>query len=666
MNFQKLADQFYAPTCVISVEKTPDGGYGEIRIVAGNQKYIEPFEHPVYAHHSTPITENKFIPNSLYDKYVPKDLGFENICYRASVQKMPLHTYVHLNYIDLWFDIFAMPIDYEEDNLCYCLYTAKVCNASDVSLSSSDSGRAYEDILKTCIKLHQADDMKKIMQEVVQDIRFICRADVCSILLQNEHDGTFSELTTSFDKNTPLKRVTQFSNFNDITASWVETIGDRECLIIKNEEDMEYISKVNPLWYGTLAEAGVTSVIMFPLRYQREILGFMWAVNFDTENTIPIKETLELTTFFISSQLASYKMMQRLRHISYTDRLTGLPNRFACHEFIKELIQQGNPFAVVSIDINNFKSINSTMGLDAGNDVLIEIATRWKSIADSGKSGTQDFVARLGGDEFALVIHGYESPEMVIQTIRQYEAIFAKCLTVDGCDFYINASFGYAEFPLDADNRNALLIDADTAMHEVKRANSSNHIFRFTPEMLKIERTIEVERKIRMALENDTIYFNLQPQYDMSHQLRGFEALARMRDEKGNFINPAEFIPVAEKVGLIDKVDGTVFKKSAVFFGELLRKSGIDMTLSINVSVRHLMKNDFLEEIRSLLELSKIPPHQLEIEITESIMIDSAEKALHCINDIRNMGIQIAIDDFGTGVFFFELSQSFPCNSAEN
>ena len=291
----------------------------------------------------------------------------------------------------------------------------------------------------------------------------------------------------------------------------MDTIGEKDCLIIKNQKDMEYIRKVNPLWYGILEEAGVQSVLMFPLRYECKILGFMWVTNFDTQNTVPIKETLELTSFFISSQLSSYKMVERLKHISYTDRLTGLPNRFACHEFINDLIHKGNQFAMVSIDINNFKSINNTMGIDAGNDVLIEIASRWKAIAESDNSETQDFVARLGGDEFALVIYGYDSSKKVMETVRKYESVLGKCFTVDGCDLYINASFGYAEFPDDADNRNSLLIDADTAMHEVKRANSSNHILHFTPELLKIERTLEIERKIRKALENDTFYFQLQP-----------------------------------------------------------------------------------------------------------------------------------------------------------
>ena len=148
----------------------------------------------------------------------------------------------------------------------------------------------------------------------------------------------------------------------------------------------------------------------------------------------------------------------------------------------------------------------------------------------------------------------------------------------------------------------------------------------------------------------------------MDHKLRGFEALARLKDEKGNFISPAEFIPVAEKIGLIDKVDCSVYRKSAVFFGELLKKYGDDLVLSINVSVRHLMKNDFFDEVREMIELSGIPANKLEIEITESIMIDSAEKALRCIDKVKGMGINIAIDDFGTGYSALSYLNSFPAD----
>lgn len=364
--------------------------------------------------------------------------------------------------------------------------------------------------------------------------------------------------------------------------------------------------------------------------------------------------------YFNNKELDAYQV--RVRDQAVTDRLTGLPNRFACSELIEELTKNDERFAVVSIDINGFKSINSSMGFEAGNEVLIEIASRWKAIADTGISGTLDFITRTSGDEFVLIIRNYHSDEDIINTIRQYEAALKNRLTIDNCDFYITASFGYSEYPADAGRGDSVFAYADAALHEVKRANSGDHILRFTPDLLKIERTIEIEGKIRAALEKDTIFFNLQPQFDMDHKLRGFEALARMKDENGENINPGEFIPVAEKVGLIDKVDSAVFRKATSFFGELLEKSGADLTLSINASVRHLMKNSFIDEVRELLESSGISPDKLEIEITESIMIDSADKALKCISELQKMGVKLAIDDFGTGYSSLSYLNSFPAN----
>ena len=172
---------------------------------------------------------------------------------------------------------------------------------------------------------------------------------------------------------------------------------------------------------------------------------------------------------------------------------------------------------------------------------------------------------------------------------------------------------------------------------------------------------MEIERKIRLALENDTIFFNLQPQYDINHRLRGFEALARMKDENGEFISPAEFIPVAEKTGLVDRIDAAVFRKAAKFLSEVLdEKIDSHLTISTNVSVRHLMKNNFLDETREIIEEYQIPADRVEIEITESIMIDSTEKALSVINELKNMGIKIAIDDFGTGYSSLSYLNSLP------
>ncbi len=351
-----------------------------------------------------------------------------------------------------------------------------------------------------------------------------------------------------------------------------------------------------------------------------------------------------------------YKMQEQ----ATTDVLTGLPNGFASSALINELIRRNSPFSNATININNFKIINDTMGFEIGNKVLLEISSKWRKIADEGLSGTLDFVSRINGDEFSLVIRGYDSIEDVEKTIKKYESVLEEKMLIDGYEVFVNASFGYAAFPLDATEFDTLINYSVAAMKEIKRINSSEHILRFTPELLKDKKSLVIDNKVRYALENDMIGFNLQPQYDMSHKLRGFEALARMKDNEGNSISPVEFIPAAERLGMIDSLDLMVYRKSAIFIGELIRETGSDITLSINASVKHLMKSGFAQEIRSLLEDSGIPPKQLEIEITESILIESAEKAADCLNELKDMGIRIAIDDFGTGYSSLSYLNSFP------
>ena len=344
------------------------------------------------------------------------------------------------------------------------------------------------------------------------------------------------------------------------------------------------------------------------------------------------------------------KIQKRLREQAVTDSLTGLPNRLACNELIKSLIKKNEKFAITMIDLNNFKCINDTLGHNAGNEVLKEIATRWKFAADSGLSGTHDFITRQGGDEFTLIIRNYKSDNDIYKAIKYYESVLEKKIILRDRDFFASASFGYAEFPADSDNFDTLFSYADLAMYDIKRTNSSAHILRFSPDLLKNgEHDIEIERKIRNALEENTIYFALQPQFDMQHKLRGFEALARMKDSEGTIIPPGEFIPIAETVGLIDKIDERIFRDATKFFGELIKKTGLETILSVNVSVRHLIKDDYVNEVRTILKKNGIPPSQLEIEITESIMIDSEGPAIENINELKKMGIRIAIDDFGTG-----------------
>ena len=351
---------------------------------------------------------------------------------------------------------------------------------------------------------------------------------------------------------------------------------------------------------------------------------------------------------------------QSIREQAVTDRITGLPNRFACNELLTDLQRRGEPFVLVSVDLNDFKSINDTMGHDTGDQVLREVASRWKELANSLSTETVDFVARNSGDEFLIVISEYPSVEEIENTINAYREVLEKKITIDDCDYYLTACFGYSFFPEDSDVIENIYLYSDAALHEVKKTGSGSRILRFTPEVLNVERTLEIERKIRSALNSDKIFFNLQPQYDINHNLRGFEALARMKDDDGSFISPADFIPVAEKTGLVDRIDMRVFELSMEFLDKITRETGTDVMMSVNVSVRHLMKNTFIEDIKNILATYNIAPERVEIEITESIMIDSAEKALQRINEIKAMGMKVAIDDFGTGYSSLSYLNNFP------
>lgn len=426
MDFQALADCFDSITGIISVEKT-ENGHGEIRIVAANDKYRERI---ATAPHSMHIP---FVPDTPYLNYFPRNLNFEDHCYRAAVLKKAVHSYVHPNTKN-WLTIVAAPLAYEEPDRCFCVFTVDESALRDLDLKSEQFVETSADVLKTCIKLHGTDDFEKTVKEIIRDIRVICDAAVCTVMLMDFNARTCNVLATDIKAGCTLKRATQFDNFYDIAASWIKTIGDSDCLIIKDEQDMQYISVVNNPWYLTLAEAGVKSVVMLPLRYNQDVLGYIWATNFDTRNVMRIKETLELTTFFLSSEISSYLLLKRLEHISYTDLLTGIRNRNAMNSRITEILNgselTGESFGIIFADLNGLKEMNDTFGHAAG-DLLLKKA----SILLQELFPPED-IYRAGGDEFMVIVPHCTEAEFS-RKVRELRARAADpdrvCLAVGSC-----------------------------------------------------------------------------------------------------------------------------------------------------------------------------------------------------------------------------------------
>ena len=408
MDFQKYIDGFYATSCVISVEKKEGGKYGDIRIVAGNKKFVAMAERPPYITDPN-IPEIKFEPGCPYDKYLPKTPDFEDKCYHAAVLKKPLHTYIHLNVCNLWFDMFFIPVDYEEGNKCYCVYLTEPTEVNDINMTSSESATTANDVLKTCIKLRGTNDFKKTVNEVINDVRVLCGAEVCTLLIVDEENGTSSILASSKAENSTIKTLSQNVNMYDVVMSWLDTVGERDSIIIRNEKDLEYVKEVNYPWYQTLVDSAVRSIVVFPLRHNKELLGFIWTTNFDTDKTQRIKETLELTTFFISSEIAGYKMLKRMEQISYTDLLTGINNRNSMNNRVTEIVTGKkpitDPYGVVFADLNGLKRVNDEIGHSAGDLMLKKAGLVLQEVFVDGE------VYRAGGDEFMVIATGCNEEE---------------------------------------------------------------------------------------------------------------------------------------------------------------------------------------------------------------------------------------------------------------
>ena len=414
------------------------------------------------------------------------------------------------------------------------------------------------------------------------------------------------------------------------------------------------------VFYGKLGY--LTGMILSLLQFPQQIINIIKAPVLSGLPGVFSNILIIITiTIIYRNQQRTSEARRKLRDQAVTDSLTGLPNRFACRVYFNQLIDRKERFTLVFMDLKNFKGINDVMGRSAGDQVLQAVADRWKSTAET-MTGTNNLIGRISGDEFVLFIRNYKTEDVIVQTIRQFRNELEKTLTINDIDFHLQASFGYAEYPTDAATHDALVTCVDVALNEAKHSDSTKTIVRFTPDMLSYEREMEIEQEVRSALEDDRVFYHLQPQFSIDHQLRGFEALARIRDKDGKLISPGEFIPVAEKTGLVSRIDSTVFRKAAAFFGDAVRKSHSDITLSVNISVQHMMKNNFISEVKSILDECGVPAKLIEIEITESIMIDSTENAFKRLDELKQMGLRIAIDDFGTGYSSLSYLNRLPAN----
>lgn len=347
----------------------------------------------------------------------------------------------------------------------------------------------------------------------------------------------------------------------------------------------------------------------------------------------------------------------QLSHRAFHDELTGLANRALFLDRMDHALRiaraDTDPVVVLFVDLDDFKSVNDALGHAVGDQLLRHIADRIRVVSGSG-----DTPARLGGDEFALLLEDRGGVDRALDVAEELLDRLREPVSLAGYDLAVLASVGVA-VATPGMTTSSLLRDADIAMYEAKRAGKGQ-IKIFDPAMrLSATKHLEFRSELGSAIENKQLRLMFQPQVDLnSGEVIGAEALVRWRHPDRGEVSPAEFIPIAERSGLIMEIGGWVLDES-LRHASAWQLSGA-REVSVNVSAIQLRHPDFVDQVRSALKRHNMPPEQLTLEVTETVLVNEVEAASGVLSDLRTLGIRIAIDDFGTGYCSLSYLQKFP------
>ena len=350
----------------------------------------------------------------------------------------------------------------------------------------------------------------------------------------------------------------------------------------------------------------------------------------------------------------------RMRHIAQHDELTGLPNRMALAMRLAQLLPEARRhqwrLAIMFIDLDRFKIINDTLGHQVGDELLREVACRLSSVIRE-----TDFVARLGGDEFVIILPGVVSPADAAIVAGKVIAKLSTSIEAEGHELHTSPSIGISIFPDDGPDGQTVMKNADVAMYHAKAAGRNNYQF-FTAEMNRVTADrLDIEHKLRHAISRNELVLCFQPQFlaDAS-QPTGVEALLRWHHPISGIIPPDRFIPIAEETGLIVEIGKWVLLNACREMKHWIDKGLKPLRVAVNVSARQLRRRDFCEMVAGILAETELPPTLLELELTESSVMENPEEAIEILQRLGRMGVSLAIDDFGTGYSSLAYLKLFP------
>lgn len=351
-----------------------------------------------------------------------------------------------------------------------------------------------------------------------------------------------------------------------------------------------------------------------------------------------------------------------LTRLASVDSLTGLPNRNVFNDRVEHAIHRshrsGGRLAVFFLDLDHFKTINDSLGHRAGDVLLKEVAARIKSCLREG-----DTVARLGGDEFTLLLEDIRSAEYVGKVAEKVIDAMSKPYSIEATEVTISPSIGISLYPADGRDGDMLIRNADAAMYHAKKLGRNNFQFYSLEMNAEAAERLLMETALRRAVDNDELLLHYQAQYDLdSGQLIGAEALLRWHNPDWGHVSPSRFVPILEDTGLIALVGEQVLSQACQTYLELKEALPPEFMMAVNLSGRQFKGGNLATDIRRLLKRHGMSAANLELEITESMLMEDTQLATLTLKELSQMGISLAIDDFGTGYSSLSYLKQFPLN----
>ncbi|MFA7293188.1 MAG: EAL domain-containing protein [Rhodocyclaceae bacterium] len=351
---------------------------------------------------------------------------------------------------------------------------------------------------------------------------------------------------------------------------------------------------------------------------------------------------------------------ERIHFLAHHDALTELPNRFSLEARLEQALIDARRHnwrvGVLFIDLDRFKVINDTLGHHVGDRLLIEVGKRFSSVVRES-----DMVARLGGDEFVIVLPDMESADAAAHVALKIISSLLSPIHIDSNDLHTSPSVGISIYPDDGLSVDTIMKNADTAMYHAKALGRNNYQF-FAEEMNRIaSERLSIEARLRLALPHNELLLHYQPQFSADGlRATGVEALLRWQPPGEELVPPDRFITIAEETGMIVPIGAWVLGEACRQLRRWLDTGLPPLRMAVNLSARQLRNSDLIETVRDALAETGIPPALLELEITESAVMDKPEEAIKVLQALKRMGVTLAIDDFGTGYSSLAYLKLFP------